>query len=161
MASNAPPSYGLLLGNAVCDGRPQQRGGRDAILPTRTATAHATCSSPVDDNSPFLRLYSANEFWVPNPGAQTVRCRLQAMPTGCPGRCEGVPIPAHRSVLPTLRRAAKVLTLRGVPGPAKQPCIKTSTQAGELSVPRQHHAKRCRFLIRPRQGGNRSPTIVA
>jgi len=38
-------------------------------LPTRTATAHATCSSPADDNSPFLRLYSANEFWIPNPGA--------------------------------------------------------------------------------------------
>ena len=30
---------------------------------------HATCSSPVDDNSPFIRLYSANEFWIPNPGA--------------------------------------------------------------------------------------------
>jgi hypothetical protein len=39
------------------------------LLPKRTATAHATCSSPVDDNSPFLRLYSANEFWIPNPGA--------------------------------------------------------------------------------------------
>ena len=104
--------------NAVCDGRPQQRGGRDAILPTRTATAHATCSSLVDDNSPFLRLYSANEFWIPNPGAEAVCCHLQTVQKRCPGRCEGVPIPAHRSALPTLRRAAKVLALRGVPGPA-------------------------------------------
>jgi hypothetical protein len=90
--------------------------------------------TPVDDNSPYIRLYSANEFWIPDPGAEAVRCHLQTMPTRCPGRREGVPIPAYRGSLSTLRRAAKVLALRGVPGPAKQPCIETSTQAGELSV---------------------------
>ena len=91
----------------------------------------------MDDNSPYILLYSANEFWVPNPGAQAVRRHLQAVQAGCSGGCEGVPIPAHRSALPTLWRAAKVLALGGVLGPAKQPCVQTSTQAGELSVPQK------------------------
>ena len=58
---------GRLPINAVCDGRPQQRGGRDAILPTRTATAHGNGNPVYTQEIPFtdfpldeVKLYFAN-----------------------------------------------------------------------------------------------------